>query len=89
MLKIDISKRAAKFLAKLPPKQSHQLGTKIQELRSNPEPHDSQILKGFAPLRRADAGEYRIIYVVENQTLIIALVGKRNDDEIYRQLKRH
>lgn len=88
MLKIEISKRSAKFLSKLPPKQTRQLVTKIQELRSNPEPHDSQQLKGFAPLRRADAGEYRIVYVVEGDVLKIALVGKRNDDEIYKQLKR-
>jgi mRNA interferase RelE/StbE len=88
MLKIEISKRAAKFLVKLQSKQAHQLGTKIQELRSNLEPPDSLLSKGFAPLRRADAGEYRTIYWVENDTLKIALVGKRNDSEIYKQLKR-
>jgi mRNA interferase RelE/StbE len=88
MLKIDVSKRSAKFLRKLDSKQARQLGTKIQELRSNPEPHDSQQLKGYAPLRRADVGEFRIVYVVEGDTLKIALVGKRNDDEIYKQVKR-
>ncbi|MCX7979050.1 MAG: type II toxin-antitoxin system RelE/ParE family toxin [Bdellovibrionaceae bacterium] len=88
MLKLEISKRAAKFLQKLDPKQAHQLATKIQSLRSNPEPHDSQQLKGFAPLRRADVGEYRVIYVVAADTVKIALVGKRNDDDIYKQLKR-
>ena len=88
MLKIDIYKRAAKFLAKLPPKHARQLGTKIQELRSNPEPHDSIGLKGHAPYRRADFGEYRIVYFVETETLNVVLVGKRNDDEVYKQLKR-
>ena len=34
-------------------------------------------------------GEYRIIYYVrESVVLIILLVGKRNDDEVYKQLKR-
>jgi mRNA interferase RelE/StbE len=88
MLKIELSKRAVKFLTKLPPKQARQLATKIQDLRSHPEPHDSQQLKGFAPLRRADMGEYRIVYQVEDEVLKIALVGKRNDDEVYKQLKR-
>lgn len=88
MLKIEISKRSAKFLSKVPPKQARQLATKLQELRTNPEPHDSQQLKGFAPLRRADVGEYRIVYVVEADILKIALIGKRNDDEVYKQLKR-
>lgn len=88
MLKIEISKRSAKFLSKVPPKQARQLATKLQELRTNPEPHDSQQLKGFAPLRRADVGEYRIVYVVEADILKVALIGKRNDDEVYKQLKR-
>lgn len=88
MLKIDISKRAGKFLTKVPPKHGRQLATKIQELRTNPEPHDSQVLKGHSPYRRADVGEYRIVYFVQENTLRIDLVGKRNDDDIYKQLKR-
>ena len=88
MLKIEITKRVGKFLAKLPSKHGRQLATKIQELRQNPEPHDSQILKGQAPYRRADVGEYRIIYFVQGDTLKVDLVGKRNDDDVYKQLKR-
>ncbi|MEK6577686.1 MAG: type II toxin-antitoxin system RelE/ParE family toxin [Bdellovibrionota bacterium] len=88
MLKIDLSKRALKFLSKLPPKQARQLATKILELRTNPEPPDSSKLKGYDNYRRADFGEYRIVYFVQEDVLMIYLVGKRNDDEIYKQLKR-
>ena len=88
MLKIDISKRAAKFLSKLTPKNARQIGTKIQELRLNPTPHDSQLLKGYAPLRRLDIGEFRVIYCFDTQLVIITLVGKRNDSDVYKQLKR-
>jgi mRNA interferase RelE/StbE len=88
MLKIEISKRAGKFLQKLPAKHARQLATKIQALRTQPYPADSQPLKGHAPLHRADVGEYRIVYLVETELLRIALIGKRNDDEIYRQLRR-
>jgi mRNA interferase RelE/StbE len=88
MLKIDLSKRSQKFLSKLPPKQARQLALKILALRSNPEPPDSIRLKGYDLLRRADFGEYRIIYYVNSDVLIVFLVGKRNDDEIYKQLKR-
>lgn len=88
MLKIDISKRSQKFLAKLPPKQARQLTTKILELRTNPEPADSTKLKGYDHYRRTDFGEYRIVYFVHGDVLMIYIVGKRNDDEIYKQLKR-
>lgn len=89
MLKIEISKRAEKFIRKLPAKQARQIALKLNELRSNPEPHDSQKLKGYDKYRRADIGEYRIVYFVrESVVLIVALIGKRNDDEVYKQLKR-
>jgi len=34
-----------------------------------------------------DAGEYRIVYRA-TETVELLLVGKRNDDEVYKQLKR-
>jgi len=89
MLKIEISKKAEKFIRKLPPKQARQVAAKILELRYNPEPHDSILLKGHKKYRRTDIGEYRIVYLVrELIVLIMVLVDKRNDDDVYKKLKR-
>ena len=89
MLKIKSSKQAGKFLKKMPPKHGRQLIAKISDLARDPLPPDAKALKGYPlPLRRATAGEYRIIYRVEGDTLFVELVGKRNDDEVYRQLRR-
>lgn len=88
MLKIDVYKRAEKFIRKLPPKQTRQIIAKITALAENPEPPDTIVLKGHAPLRRADIGEYRIVYHADATVLHVVLVGKRNDDEVYKQLKR-
>lgn len=87
MLKIDISKPAAKFLVRLPPKQRRQVVFKIESLREDPYPHDSKQLKGY-PFFRADVGEYRIIYIVEGPVLQILVVGKRNDGDVYRRMER-
>jgi mRNA interferase RelE/StbE len=87
MLKLDLSKKTVAFLYKLPPKQFKQVSKKIFSLMANPKPHDSKELKGF-PYRRTDIGEYRIIYRIEENLLKIALVGKRNDSAVYRQLAR-
>jgi len=35
---------------------------------------------------RADVGEFRIVYLVETDTIKIVLIGKRNDSEIYKML---
>ncbi len=71
----------------MPDKPAKQVATKITELISNPYPQDSLKLKGY-PYHRADTGEYRIVCYVEEQTLEILLIEKRNDDEVYKQLKR-
>jgi len=54
---------------------------------ANPKPRDSKELKGY-PYRGTDIGEYRIIYRLEEDVLKIALVGKRNDSAVYRELAR-
>jgi mRNA interferase RelE/StbE len=87
MLKFNLSRQASKFIKTLPLKQAKQIAVKIVELRNNPYPHDSILLKGY-PYRRTDIGEYRIIYHVEAEILQILIIGKRNDDEVYKQLKR-
>jgi mRNA interferase RelE/StbE len=88
MLKIRSSKEVGKFLKHVPPKHGRQLIAKISSLAHDPCPPDSKELKGFVlPLRRATAGEYRIIYYVEGDTLFVEIVGKRNDDEVYRRLR--
>jgi len=62
---------------------------KIIELCSNPTPQDAKMLKGTSgDFWRVDAGEYRIIYRLEDDVLKVPLIGKRNDDEVYREMRR-
>ena len=87
MLRLDLSRRSRDFLDSLGPKQFRQVVSKIFQLMEEPFPPDSRQLAGF-PYHRADIGEYRIVYRVDRDTLRVALVGKRNDNEVYRQLSR-
>lgn len=88
MLKINPSRQAEKFLKNVHPKHGRQLARKISELRLHPTPQDAKKLLNSSFLR-VDSGEYRIIYCINNldTTLDIVLIGKRNDDEIYRDFK--
>lgn len=88
MYKIDITKSAGKFLKKLPPKQYRQVVSTILSLRENPAPNDSKQLSGYAEYHRVDIGEYRIVYRFDDDTVYISVIGKRNDDEVYKRFKQ-
>ena len=84
---IDITHDSLKFLRTLDPRQFRQVVTALFRLLQDPEPHDSVSLSGF-PFRRVDIGEYRIIYHVDGEVLRVPLIGRRNDDDVYRRLRR-
>ena len=87
MLKLDIKRPAYDCLIELQTKQFRQVMLSIIRLTKEPYPHDCQKLEGY-PYYRIDIGEFRVIYDVENEeTVRVILVGKRNDDEVYKRLR--
>lgn len=87
MLKLNLTHDALSFLDDLPGKQYKQVVSTLFNLLKNPKPHDSSALRGH-PYRRVDIGEYRIMYRVQQEELQVMLIGKRNDDDVYRKLAR-
>ncbi len=89
MLILRLSKDSRDFISTREPKHQRQLAAKIQMLRDDPLPTDSKILENTKPVyRRADIGEYRIVYRVDGDSLYVSIIGKRNDDEVYRRMKK-
>jgi len=86
MLTLDMTNSAFDFLTEMQIKPFRQVMLKILQLTKNPHPQDAKKLIGY-DFYRVDIGEYRVIYQEENGVLKIILVGKRNDDEVYRRLK--
>ena len=84
----DLTKHAHKFLADLQPKQFKQVTNRILALCNEPYPHDCSHLSGHPGFRRIDVGEYRVCYEVASGIVRIAVVGKRNDDAVYKDLAR-
>jgi mRNA interferase RelE/StbE len=76
-----------KELADLPAKQYRQVVGAILDLMNDSRPHYSKPLAG-SPYLRLAVGEYRVIYRDDEDTVLVVIVGKRNDGEIYRALKR-
>ena len=88
MHNLDFSKQALSFIESLQLKKKKQIANKIQLLLENSNPQDSKKLKGGGEYFRVDVGEYRIIYTIGKTTIFIFVIGKRNDDEVYRKFKR-
>jgi mRNA interferase RelE/StbE len=87
MLKLDLSNEAMRLVETLAGKQYKQVVGTMIGLLKEPTPHDSRALVGY-PYRRVDVGEYRIVYDVQADTLRVLVVEKRNDDAVYKALKR-
>ena len=87
---IDLKPKAKKFIESLPPKHKRQVKDSILSLQEKPMPHDAKKLLGYEDYIRMDTGEYRIIYQYNEikDLITVVLVGKRNDDNIYRVAKR-
>ena len=56
-------------------------------LDSKVEDREMEVLD-LAPENGQTCGEYRIVYRIDSDTLFVEIIGKRNDDEVYRQLRR-
>lgn len=89
MISFNICQRATKFAEGLDAKQYKQVWSKIHSLLREPRPHDAKKVTGYDSLLRVDIGEYRIIYIHTGQTVTVSFVGKRNDDEVYKDLARN
>lgn len=89
MPRIELDREARDFIVTMQPKHARQVLLAIISLSKEPRPQDCRPIKGSRrELFRIDVGEYRIIYFVAEDAVWIPLIGKRNDDEVYKQLKR-
>jgi len=83
MRHLAFAREAKDFLESLDAKQFRQVGRKCLSLIDNPRPNDSIRLKA-SEYYRTDIGEYRIVYLFDEDVVSIDRIGKRNDDEVYK-----
>jgi mRNA interferase RelE/StbE len=83
---VDARPRVRKVLRQLDPKVRKNVLAKMRSLATDPRPSGAEHLRGHSPLLRVRAGDYRIIYAVDDdaRVVIVASVGHRR--EVYRHL---
>ncbi len=81
--KIEFKKTAAKELNSLPNREIKKIVVAINLLVENPRPTNSKKLSG-SERYRLRIGDYRILYEIENQVLIIYIVKIAHRKDVYR-----
>lgn len=82
---IEISESAEKFLQKVPKKDRSRIIEKIDFLVDDPTPSGSIKLQGYKEaLYRIRSGNYRIIYSIKKDLLVVLVVEIGHRKEVYR-----
>lgn len=85
MYKVDVGKKAKKFLSKLNAADQEMIVKRLRGLESNPRPYGHKKLQGHKGLYRVRTGDYRIIYAIKDKQLLVLVVQIGHRREIYRE----
>jgi mRNA interferase RelE/StbE len=84
--KIKVKKSAAKALKKIPKADRKRIVHKIDSLAENPLSPDTTKMKGNNPFHKIRVGDYRIVYEIQEDVLLILIVKVGHRKDIYRSL---
>ena len=84
MYEIRFKRSAAKELGKLPPKMQRKILQAIEALANDPRPHGSRKLVNWEDFWRIRIGDYRVIYQIKDNQLLIQIIGIRHRKDAYR-----
>ncbi len=82
--RIDFKPRAVKELASLPKQDQLRIATRIDTLAVNPKPDGVTKLAGAENLYRIRSGDYRVIYEVQDNRVLVLVLRIGHRREIYR-----
>ena len=84
MYQIEVTRAAQRDLDSLPKSVFKRVDAKIQSLTQDPHPRGAKKLEDN--LFRVRVGDYRIIYQVISDRIVIAIIRVRHRREVYRGL---
>jgi len=82
---IEIAPPAVRTLRNLPRTDQRRIAARIDALAENPRPPGVEKLEGADDLYRMRAGDYRIVYRIEDERLLVLVIRIGHRREIYRR----
>jgi mRNA interferase RelE/StbE len=86
--RVELLPVAQRQLEKCAPPIKQRLKTAIDRLASNPDPPGVERLKGQDRLLRIRVGDYRILYRVIDDRLVVLVIRVGHRREVYRGMAR-
>jgi mRNA interferase RelE/StbE len=81
---VRFKQSADKALRKLPEAVQKRIAAAAKDLRNNPRPRGCVKLEGADDLWRIRVGDYRVVYAIEDDELIVVLVRVAHRKDVYR-----
>lgn len=85
---IEYLPAAAREVRKLDTTIRRRVLAAIEKLAHDPRPHGSEQLVGGEGERRIRVGDYRIVYEVEDDRLIVLVLATGHRRDVYRKRRR-
>ena len=89
MYAIELKPHAQKFIERQAKKVQRQLVAKIETLQKDPRPAQSKLLHSDKQIYRVRSGDYRIIYQIKEDKLLILVAKVGNSKDVYKNLWRY
>jgi mRNA interferase RelE/StbE len=86
--RIEFAPRAVRQFKALDRGIQIRLARRIDALAANPRSQGFKKLAGEDDLYRVRVGDYRILYQIQEKTVVVLIVGVGQRSEIYRELRR-
>ena len=83
---VAVKKSAAKTLKKIPRAAQKRIADKIDHLAESLPNPDTTKMKGNNPFHKIRVGNYRIIYEIQDDVLLVLIVKIGHRKDIYRNL---
>lgn len=81
---IEVKPSASKALSELPREAQERIRARIDGLADDPRPYGVKRLKGPEGFLRLRVGDYRVIYTVRDDVLLVLVVRIAHRREVYR-----
>jgi mRNA interferase RelE/StbE len=85
MFRVDFTSAAARQIRKLPPEQRRRIQEAIRALAEDPRPRTATKLVGEETAWRIRVANYRVIYDVFDDVLVVTVVAVGHRREVYRR----